>query len=308
MVQKQQNIHDEFFKRNFSVEQVARDFLAYNLPKDLLEQVNLSTVKVENNEFTSSLHQGARRADVLYSVKQKRSSGKVYALVHLEGQSTHHKEMALRVWQYHVAIASKLIQQENFQKLPIIVTYVLYHGKEAWSSEKSVAELWEEEAFDEYIKKGLKATFLRNLRSTPAEFLLSQKSASAPQYILHKQQEGEFCSDLKSLYNAMKKYEQDTIYNLNYMSTLDRHKHEVFLEKICKLDPSKAREMQVLFENEIREAREEAMLVARKEAKKERLKALREVARKLLKKGMSISDVVESVGLGIKEVQHLSKN
>lgn len=136
--------------------------------------------------------------------------------------------MALRVWQYHVAIASKLIQQKNFKKLPIIVTYVLYHGKEAWSSEKSVAELWGEEAFDEYIKKGLKATFLRNLRSTPAEILLSQKAASAPQYILHKQQEGEFCSDLKSLYSAMKKYEQDTIYNLNCMSTLDRHKCEVF--------------------------------------------------------------------------------
>ena len=303
MGKRQQNIHDEFFKRNFSVEQVARDFLAYNLPKDLLAKVNLSTVKVENNEFTSSLHQGARRADVLYSVKQKRSTNKMYALVHLEGQSTHHKEMALRVWQYHVAIASKLIQQENFRKLPIIVTYVLYHGKEAWSSAKSVAELWEEEAFDEYIKKGLKATFLLNLRSTPAEFLLSQKSASAPQYILHKQQEGEFCSDLKSLYSAMKKYEQDTIYNLNYMSTLDRHKHAVFLEEIRKLDPEKAREMQVLFEEEIREALKEAS----QKARKEQLKALTKVAQKMLKRGLNPEDVANDFGLSLEELKEFPK-
>ncbi len=307
MGKRQHNIHDEFFKRNFSVEQVARDFLACNLPKDLLERVNLSTVKVENNEFTSSLHQGTRRADVLYSVKQKQSSNKVYALVHLEGQSTHHKEMALRIWQYHVAIASKLIQQENFRKLPIIVTYVLYHGKEAWSSAKSVAELWGEGAFEAYVKRGLKATFLHDLKSIPSEVLLSQKSASVPQYILHKQQDGEFCHDLPSLYGSMKKYHQDTIYNLNYISTIDKHKHAVFLKEIRKLDPEKARVMQVFFEEEIREASLKAIRREREIAKKEQLKALTNVAQKMLKRGLKPEDIAKDFGLSLEDIQKFPK-
>ena len=257
---------------------------------------------------------------MVYSVKQKQSTNKVYALVHLEGQSTHHKEMALRVWQYHVAIASKLIQGEKYKKLPIIITYVLYHGKEKWGSAKSIAELWGEDAFEEYIKRGLKATFLYDLKSIPAEVLLSQKAASVPQYILHKQQEGEFCHDLPTLYRSMKKYHQDTLYNLNYISTLDKHRHAVFLEEIRKLDPEKASVMQVLFEEEIKEATREtaqrereiarierlkALREATQKAKQERLKALTKVAQKMLKRGLNPEDIAKDFGLSLEDIKKL---
>lgn len=62
--------------------------------------------------------------------------------------------------------------------------------------------------------------------------------------------------------------------------------------------------MQVLFENEIREAREDAMQKGMQVGQRATLIS---VAQKLLKRGMSIADVVDSVGLEIEEVEHLSK-
>ena len=70
------------------------------------------------------------------------------------------------------------------------------------------------------------------------------------------------------------------------------------------MDPIKARKMQVLFENEIREAREDAMQKGMQVGQRATLIS---VAQKLLKRGMSIADVVDSVGLEIEEVEHLSK-
>ncbi len=75
------------------------------------------------------------------------------------------------------------------------------------------------------------------------------------------------------------------------------------MEKIHKLDPSKAREMQVLFENEIREAREEA----RKEAEKERLEALTKVAQKMLKRGLKAEDIAKDFGLSLEDIQKFPK-
>ena len=70
------------------------------------------------------------------------------------------------------------------------------------------------------------------------------------------------------------------------------------------MDPIKARKMQVLFENEIREAREDAMQKGMQVGQRATLIS---VAQKLLKRGMSIADVVDSVVLEIEEVEHLSK-
>ena len=100
-------------------------------------------MRFEDTELTPTAYQGSRRADVIYSVRAKTSPVKVYALLHLEGQSTHQAEMALRILEYHTALAAKLVRQKKYKKLPLILTFVLYHGKARWTSKKSIAAPWQ---------------------------------------------------------------------------------------------------------------------------------------------------------------------
>ena len=66
------NRHDENFKDNFGNKEVARDFFRYNLPKKVLLKVNLDTLEEENPHFLSSKHEGEKRVDLLYSLKDKK--------------------------------------------------------------------------------------------------------------------------------------------------------------------------------------------------------------------------------------------
>ena len=173
------SIHDENFKHNFTQRNVAIDFFRYNLPKEILEKLDLDTLKVEPNELLSSKYRNKRNADIIYSVKNKKGR-KVYTLLHLEAQSQHKKNMAMRIWEYHVAIGNTHFKNGH-TKLPTIFTLVLYHGKEKWTSAQCVAELFED--FDDYVA-GLKNRFVVNITKKQLEELKKQGASSAPQMIL----------------------------------------------------------------------------------------------------------------------------
>ena len=174
---KGETTHDDNFKHNFSCLAVAIAFLKYNLPKEILAQIDLSTVRIESNEFLASRYRSKRHADIVYAVKDKKGH-KIYILVHLEAQSEHDKNMAMRIWEYHVAIARAHFRQ-GYKKIPLIQTFVLYHGKEAWTSPKSIAELFAD--FDQYCTFALKVPFLIDLNATDLASLQVQEAAAAPQ-------------------------------------------------------------------------------------------------------------------------------
>ena len=145
---KRGSIHDEHFKHNFSDPKVVRDLLKHKLPQDLLEKIDLETIKMEPNEFLPSRYRTRRNVDLLYSIRNK-DKRKGYTLLHLEAQSQHKKNMALRILEYHVAITRAHFKKEE-GKIPFILTLVLYNGEEAWTSAKSVSELFVD--FDEYVE------------------------------------------------------------------------------------------------------------------------------------------------------------
>ena len=105
----------------------------------------------------------------------------------MEGQSNHDKYMALRVWEYHVAITR--VHLKRGARQDTTDTYLwLYHGKKKWTSPacpKSVADLFED--FDLYVGVSLKAPFLINLTKKEMETLTKQGAAAAPQLIMKGQ-------------------------------------------------------------------------------------------------------------------------
>ncbi len=252
-----ENIHDHNFKHNFTKKDVARDFLKHNLPKEILEQVDLESVTIENNEFIPTRYRKKRHVDVLYSLKYK-DGRTIYTLIHLEAQSKHDPDMALRIWEYQVAIGRFHFDNKN-KKIPLILTFVLYHGEEEWTSAKSIAELFED--VDTYIAISWKSPFLINLTKEDLKRLQEQGAAAVPQIIMKQQSIGAYCEILGILYPLMKKYGQDSEENIDYMATNDKHGEDDFLKNFRKFDPKKAKYFKIMFEQAILRERNKALTI-----------------------------------------------
>lgn len=290
---KKTNIHDDSFKHNFTNKRVAHDFLLYNLPKKVLDCIDIETVQIEPTDFLPSRYRSKRRADILYSVKSKRGK-RLYALLHLEGQSSHDKYMALRVWEYHVAIVRAHLHQ-GYKKVPLILTFVLYHGKRTWTSAKSVAELFDN--FDLYVDVSLKMPFLLNLTKRQIEELKKQGAASAPQLIMKGQAMGDFCDILDELWPHLERYEQNSEENMNYMATVDKHGGSQFIDKLIKFDPITANNYKVMFEQAIAK---EVRKATAKEIRKEVRKATEKIKIETLKAG-KIEGVKATIAVLLKQ-------
>ena len=300
------SIHDEFFKNNFTQEKVAKDFLLHNLPKEVLSVIDINTLKIESNEFLPSRYRSKRRADIVYSV-QSNSGKKIYALLHLEGQSRHDKYMALRVWEYHVAIARAHLNRGH-KKIPLILTFVLYHGKETWTSPKSVSELFDD--FDFYVNVALNSPFLINLGEKAMESLKQQGASSAPQIIMKEQAHGDFCDVLDELYPLLKTHDQLNEKTLDYIITNDKHEPPQLLKKLSKFDPETANHYKTMFEAAIQKERKKSLKLGitkgigkgRIEGKRERD---REIALQMLEAKENSTKITKYTGLSTKEIEEL---
>ena len=306
MEKKRGNIHDDNFKHNFTSKRVAHDFLKHNLPKKVLDCVDIETIVIESTEFLPSRYRSKRRADILYSVKDK-DGKKVYALLHLEGQSRHDKYMAMRVWEYHVAIVRAHLRK-GYKQIPLILTFVLYHGKRKWTSPKSISELFAD--FDLYVDVSLKAPFLRNLTKTQFEELRKQGAAAVPQLIMKGQAIGDYCEMLDELWPLMKKYDQVDEENIEYMTTIDKHGGSEFLEKFSKFDPETANDYKIMFEAAIQKEHKKALKMGIIKGKKEGEKKGKqegkiEIAKQMLAEGMLTDLIVKVTGLTVSEVEAL---
>ena len=130
------------------------------------------------------------------------------------------------MWEYHVAIG-RVHFKKGYKKIPLILTFVLYHGKEEWTSAKSIADLFSD--FDLYSSVSLKSPFLVNLTKEEIEKLKKQGAAAAPQIIMKQQATGEYCEVLPDLWSLMKDHGQDDEANIDYMATNDKHGESGFL-------------------------------------------------------------------------------
>ncbi len=265
-----ENIHDRIFKHNFKKIEVARAFLHHNLPKKTRAAINLDLLELMDAEFIPSVYRRARRADILYTT-QSHTGRDVYTLLHLEGQSHHDKNMALRVWEYHTAIGGEHIKRRS-TKIPLIITFVLYHGKAPWTSARSIAELFKD--FDLYVEYGLKRPFLKILTTESMEKLKAQGAAAGPQLLLRGQTHGDYADHFQELYPLLKKYDQLDEENLGYMITHDTHREEEFIQKLSKFDAENADKLKTMFERATQRAAQKAHKEGRQEGRQEIIKSL----------------------------------
>ncbi|MEM7174226.1 MAG: Rpn family recombination-promoting nuclease/putative transposase [Bacteroidota bacterium] len=217
--------------------------------------MDLDTVRIEAGNFVCSFCNGAKTTDLLYSVKEKNGK-RVYVFVHLEAQAKHDKKMALRIWEYHTAIARAHFNQ-GYEKLPLLYTIVLYNGKENWTSPETIADLFHD--FDQYYRLSLKKPFLTNLQNIPPQILVLQEEAAAPQLIMKGRILGNYTIIQPFLFPLLKKYDQDDDENMVYIAINDNREFEELCEEFSKFALGNKKKIVMKFYNKVQEEAEKVI-------------------------------------------------
>ncbi len=123
------NIHDKFFKSIMSNIEVARDFFKTFLPKDVLNTIDLNTLKFTQNNFISGKLKETF-ADLVFKCKLKNSEHSAYISILLEHKSYPDKYSYVQTLGY--VVEGYQAQIKAGKPLEPIIPVLLYHGKQKW--------------------------------------------------------------------------------------------------------------------------------------------------------------------------------
>ena len=125
--------HDALFKSFLMHPDTARDFMEIHLPKDLREQCDLDSLKLESASFVDEKLR-ALHSDILWSVKTREGGGYIYVVI--EHQSREDIHMAFRLMRYSMAVMQRHIEHDKRRPLPLVIPMLFYHGSRSpypWS-------------------------------------------------------------------------------------------------------------------------------------------------------------------------------
>ncbi|WP_340619457.1 Rpn family recombination-promoting nuclease/putative transposase [Xenorhabdus siamensis] len=302
--------HDAAFKGFMARIENARDFFDIHLPEKIKKLCDFSTLKLTNSSFIDG-HLRSRMSDVLYSVETLQGAGYIYVLV--EHQSTVDKMMAWRMMHYAFMAMNQHLQQGN-KELPLVVPVLFYHGdtspypfQQTWTQCFSLPTLAEEMYFNPFPL--VDVTVIDD-----NELVNHRKIAVMELAMKHKNLREGFKAVTTLLSHALKQNynsDNDVLTILNYLFvTMDSpHFEQVIQQLIEQADSHQEVIMSIAQrlqdkgrEEGIQKGRLEGRLEGKLEGKKE---ASIDIARTLLKNGVSIELVMASTGLSREELLSL---
>ena len=129
--------HDAAYKLLFSFPEMVRDLLAGFVPREWVEELDLSTLeRWPGSHVSDDLRQ--RHQDRVWRVRLR--DRWLYVLVLLEFQSAVDRTMAVRILAYTALLYQDLLRASS-DPLPPVLPIVLYDGSERWTAAKDVAGL-----------------------------------------------------------------------------------------------------------------------------------------------------------------------
>lgn len=135
------NPHDKLFKEAFSRHDMAVGFFEHYLPAELVERLDLDTLRQESASFTDEALRGSE-SDLLFTVQIDQRPALLYCL--FEHQSSPDSWMPLRLLRYILGIWEQYRKQNpKATKLPPILPLVLYQGGDAWTTDTLLSSLIE---------------------------------------------------------------------------------------------------------------------------------------------------------------------
>ena len=118
--------HDATFKKLFGEIEIAKDVIEKNLPKEVLDQLDMDTLKKLDGSFINEKLEETF-SDILYGVE---IDGKdAYVSLLFEHKSYIDKQGIFQVAGYVIDAWRKMVE-ENKKELPIIIPIIVYQGRD----------------------------------------------------------------------------------------------------------------------------------------------------------------------------------
>lgn len=144
--------HDITFKKLFGEVKIARDVIEKNLPREVLEQLDMNSLKRLDASFISETLKETF-SDLLYGVRINNRDA--YIALLWEHKSKADKLAVFQVAGYILDIWKRIIK-EGKKELPLVIPIVVYHGKGAWNYKTDIREMISDfDTFPDYLKQML---------------------------------------------------------------------------------------------------------------------------------------------------------
>jgi len=307
---------DALFKIVMTEVLAAKEFLEEYLPVALQEKLDLSTIKVEKESFVEP-HLKRRLSDVVYSIKTKEGED-AFCYCLLEHQSSDDHFIALRLAKYSLLLCER--HAKNKDKLPLIIPFVIYAGKDKYTAPKNLPDLFEDPEIAKQMLSG--DYFLIDLQNMPDNEIIRKKHISLFEYTLkniHQRDVLQMWRDIFSLLSHAvtldKSHEYFYIKKLLWYSDdrMEEDDYPGFNKMIIDNLPEDGEEVMrtaadAFFERGIeygfQEGREEGIQEGRQEGLQE---AKLESAINMLKMNAGIDFISKATGLREEEILRLAK-
>lgn len=144
--------HDTTFKKLFGEIEIAKDIIEKNLPKEVLDQLDMNTLKKLDGSF---INEDLKQTftDILYGIE---IDGKdAYVSLLFEHKSYPDKQGIFQLAGYVIDAWREMIKK-NKDELPVIIPIIVYHGKPSWNYKKDMRDMIPDfDLLPEYLKEML---------------------------------------------------------------------------------------------------------------------------------------------------------
>ena len=135
--------HDKLTRRFLSDKKVATDLLKKHLPANVIGRLNLSTIKATSETAIDQKWKKFHN-DIVFNCKTKDNKD-TYIYMLVEHQSTPDQFMPVRILRYKMNVLGKYLDMKKKpEKLPNIISLVVYHGEKKYPYAKNIFSCFED--------------------------------------------------------------------------------------------------------------------------------------------------------------------
>ncbi len=294
--------HNNLFEKAFSNPAVTWDFLQSRLEPSVLEKIDATTLQLESGSFVDEDLKKSY-SDLVMSARIAGKHSYIYFLI--EHQTENEKYMMLRLLEYNTKLMRRHIEQEG-GKLPTIINFVLYAGKQRYTREKNILEAFEDPvAFSSLLKRDV----VIELPQEEDSKIIKDKKAALLELVLKYRSIVDALNAIENLgfdlalFVAEMHYWENALY---YALKVGDDTPQAILNKISILDRTKQQAtmttLQRLRNEGIKLGEQKGIKLGKREGAKTREI---QIAQGMLTKGMEAKLIQELTGLSTKELNRL---
>lgn len=296
--------HDYFFRKMMSDIRVAREFFSTHLPQDILSATELDCLELQTGSHIDDLRQETI-ADILFKTKIAGREGYLYLLA--DHQSSPDELMPFRILKYSCNIIDQHIKGGKSNRIPLVVPFVVYHGKQEWNYSTDIADLVDapKELIDQHFLKPFHLIDLTRIEDAALkQHIWSGVMELTLKYIFAR----DMLPHLKEIMGLLKQLEKTNGKSyaeivLTYI--LDRGElgnKDIFLDLVrSELTPELGDKMMTIAEQLKAEGMQQGMQQGIEKGKLE-------VAERLLAQKIELALIAEVTGLSLQKIEELKKD